>query len=141
MLLTLQEMMELLCLIADERKMTAAFERSVYGALIAGAGAFAGGVMGGLLGIAVGSALGGAVGASIFRGNYIPVRQIIMGLSHGMQQLLYHKVSPIIRRQKQTDMASLTALVMTDGNVQNQLVGVLAKFLTKEVGVKIHYGK
>ena len=141
MLLTLQEMMELLCLIADLRKMTAAFKRSGYGALIAGAGAFAGGLMGGLLGIVVGGALGGAVVASMFRGNYVPVRQIIMGLSYGMQQLLYHKVSPIIRRQDRTDMASITALVMRDENIQSQLVGLLAKFLTKEVGVKIRYGK
>ncbi|XP_072836997.2 protein C19orf12 homolog [Pogona vitticeps] len=136
-----KDMMELLCQVSELREMKAAVKHSGYGALLAGTGAFLGGLMGGPVGIAVGGALGGALGAGMSAGKFKPVPQIIMELSPQQQQQLYKKVRAIIRHLDWTDMAAITALVMTNGSIQDQVLGVLGSFLTNAVGAEIQYGK
>uniref|UniRef100_A0ABM5EV21 Protein C19orf12 homolog n=1 Tax=Pogona vitticeps TaxID=103695 RepID=A0ABM5EV21_9SAUR len=141
MLINVKDMMELLCLVSEVRKMKAAIKHSGYGAFLAGTGALLGALTGGLVGIALGGALGGALGAGMSTGKFKPVSQIIMELSLELQQQLYNEVHAIIRDLDWTDMAAITALVMTNGSIQDQVLGVLGKFLTNTIGAEIQYGK
>ena len=88
-----------------------------------------------------GGALGGVLGAGMSAGKFKPVPQIIMELSPRQQQQLCNKVHAITRHLDWTDMAAITALVMTNGSIQDQVLGVLGRFLTNAIGAQIQYGK
>nr|XP_020634744.1 protein C19orf12 homolog [Pogona vitticeps] len=141
MLINVKDMMELLCLVSEVRKMKAAVKQSGYGAFLAGTGALLGALTGGLVGIALGGAIGGVLGAGMSAGKFKPVPQIIMELSPRQQQQLCNKVHAITRHLDWTDMAAITALVMTNGSIQDQVLGVLGKFFTNTIGAEIRYGK
>ncbi|OXB83996.1 UNVERIFIED_CONTAM: hypothetical protein H355_015507 [Colinus virginianus] len=131
------QMMQLLCHVSQEKGMTAAVKHSGRGALLAGATAFVGGLVGGPPGIAVGGALGGLLGAWMTSGQFKPVPQILMELPPAEQQKLYDEAITIVRSLDWTDVAQLTALVMGSGHLQQQLAGVVINYLTRELSAEI----
>ncbi|XP_031471388.1 protein C19orf12 homolog isoform X1 [Phasianus colchicus] len=134
------QMMQLLCSVSQEKGMTAAVKHSGRGALLAGATAFVGGLVGGPPGIAVGGALGGLLGAWMTSGQFKPVPQILMELPPAEQQKLFDEAIAIVRNLDWTDIAQLTALVMGSGHLQQQLAGVVINYLTRELSaeIKVH---
>uniref|UniRef100_F1NQ90 C19orf12 homolog n=4 Tax=Phasianinae TaxID=9072 RepID=F1NQ90_CHICK len=135
------QMMQLLCHVSQEKGMTAAVKHSGRGALLAGATAFVGGLVGGPPGIAVGGALGGLLGAWMTSGQFKPVPQILMELPPAEQQKLFDEAIAIVRNLDWTDIAQLTALVMGSGHLQQQLAGVVINYLTRELSAEIKYGE
>ncbi|XP_062997202.1 protein C19orf12 homolog [Elgaria multicarinata webbii] len=137
---SVNDVMQLLCHVSEERKMKAAFKHSGRGALVAGATAFVGGLMGGPPGIAVGGAVGGLLGAWMTTGQFKPIPQILLELPPVEQQRLYDNAYAIIRNLDWTDTAQLIALVMGNAAIQERLLGMLTNYLANELKAEIQYG-
>ncbi|XP_061449938.1 protein C19orf12 homolog [Rhineura floridana] len=135
------DVMRLLCRVSKVQGMTAALKHSGQGALMAGCGAFLGGLVGGPFGIAVGGAVGGLVAAKMTAGQFKPVPQIILELTPVEQQRLYEDAHAIIRNLDWTDAAQLTALVMGNAGIQEQLLTVVTNYLTTQFRAEIQYEK
>ncbi|XP_048814187.1 protein C19orf12 homolog [Lagopus muta] len=134
------QMMQLLCRVAQEKGMTAAVKHSGRGALLAGATAFVGGLLGGPPGIAVGGALGGLLGAWMNRAKFKPVPQILMQLPPAEQQKLYIEAIVLLKSLDWSDFARLTAVVMNSHLLQLQLAKLLENYFTRELSAVIKYG-
>lgn len=89
----------------------------------------------------LGGAVGGLVGAWMTSGQFKPVPQIILELPPLEQQRLYDDAYAIIRNLDWTDMAQLTALVMGNAAIQQQLLSMLMNYLTTELRAEIQYEK
>ncbi|XP_074957582.1 protein C19orf12 homolog [Phalacrocorax aristotelis] len=139
--ISVNDVMQLFCHLAQQKGMKAAVKHSGRGALVAGATAFVGGLMGGPPGIAVGGALGGLFGAWMTAGQFKPVPQILLELPPAEQKKLYDEAVCIIRRLDWTDIAQLTSLVMGSASLQQQLTAVLINYLSKELSAEIQYGE
>ncbi|KAM6300341.1 protein C19orf12 homolog [Aegotheles albertisi] len=135
------DVMQLFCHLSQEKNMRAAVKHSGRGALMTGAAAFIGGLMGGPPGIAVGGAFGGLLGAWMTTGQFKPVPQILLELPPAEQKKLYDEAIAILRSIDWTDIAQLTALVMTNASLQQKLTGVLINYLSKELRAEIQYGE
>ncbi|NWZ20620.1 CS012 protein, partial [Asarcornis scutulata] len=135
------DVMQLLCHVSQEKGMKAAVKHSGRGALVAGATAFLGGLMGGPPGIAVGGALGGLLGAWMNSGQFRPVPQILLELPPTEQQKLYDEAMDILKRLDWTDVVQLTALVMGNASLQQKLAGVVMNYLSRELRAEIQYGE
>ncbi|XP_008839766.1 protein C19orf12 homolog isoform X2 [Nannospalax galili] len=133
------DIIQLLCSISQEKRMQAAVKHSGKGALVTGAVAFVGGLVGGPPGIAVGGAVGGLLGAWITSGQFKPVPQILMELPPAEQQKLFNKATSIIRNLDWTDAVQLTALVMGSDALQQKLLGMLVTYITSELRAEIRY--
>ncbi|CAI5782561.1 Uncharacterized protein PODLI_1B041301 [Podarcis lilfordi] len=136
---SMNDVMQLLCHVSDERKMRAAFKHSGRGAIVAGATAFLGGLVGGPPGIAVGGAVGGLFGAWMTSGQFQPIPQIILELPPTEQQRLYDNAYAIIGNLDWTDTAQLIALVMGNRAIQDQLLCMLTSYITNELRAEIKY--
>lgn len=119
--------------------MKAAVKHSGKGALVTGAVAFVGGLVGGPPGLAVGGAVGGLLGAWMTSGQFKPVTQILMELPPVEKQKLFNEASSIVRNLDWTDAVQLTMLVMGSEALQKQLMAMLVKYVTKELGAEIRY--
>ncbi|NXK47444.1 CS012 protein, partial [Chauna torquata] len=139
--ISVDEVMQLLCHVSQEKGMKAAVKHSGRGALLAGATAFIGGLVGGPPGIAVGGALGGLFGAWMTSGQFRPVPQILLELPPAEQQKLYDEAVVILRRLDWTDIAQLTALVMGSTSLQQKLAAVVVNYLSRELRAEIQYGE
>ncbi|KAI6077662.1 Protein C19orf12-like protein isoform X2 [Aix galericulata] len=133
----IDDVMQLLCHVSQEKGMKAAVKHSGRGALVAGATAFLGGLMGGPPGIAVGGALGGLLGAWMNSGQFRPVPQILLELPPTEQQKLYDEAMDILKRLDWTDVVQLTALVMGNASLQQKLAGVVMNYLSRELRAEI----
>ncbi|KAM8963464.1 protein C19orf12 homolog isoform 1-T1 [Lycaon pictus] len=138
--LVVEDVMRLLCSIAEERKMQAAVKHSGKGALVTGAVAFLGGLVGGPPGLAVGGAVGGLLGAWMTSGQFQPIPQILMQLPPSEQQKLFNEVTAIVRHLEWTDVVQLTMLVMGSEALKQQLVAMLVNYVTKELRAEVQYG-
>ncbi|XP_041599333.1 protein C19orf12 homolog isoform X2 [Vulpes lagopus] len=138
--LVVEDVMRLLCSIAEERKMQAAVKHSGKGALVTGAVAFLGGLVGGPPGLAVGGAVGGLLGAWMTSGQFQPIPQILMQLPPSEQQKLFNEVTAIVRHLEWTDAVQLTMLVMGSDALKQQLLAMLVNYITKELRAEVQYG-
>uniref|UniRef100_A0A3Q2HA47 Chromosome 10 C19orf12 homolog n=2 Tax=Equus TaxID=9789 RepID=A0A3Q2HA47_HORSE len=134
-----EDVMQLLCSISEERKMKAAFKHSGRGALVTGAVAFVGGLVGGPPGLAVGGAVGGLLGAWMTSGQFRPIPQIIMELPPAEQQKLFNEAAAVVRHLEWTDAVQLTALVLGSEALQERLLAVLVNYVTKELRAEVRY--
>ncbi|XP_007468187.1 PREDICTED: protein C19orf12 homolog [Lipotes vexillifer] len=132
-----EDIMRLLCSVSEERKMRAAVKHSGRGGLVTGVVAFVGGLVGGPPGLAVGEAVGGLLGAWMTSGQFKPVPQIIMELPPPEQQKLLNEATAIVRRLEWTDAVQLTMLVMGSEALQQQLLAMLANYVTKELQAEV----
>ncbi|XP_038610711.1 protein C19orf12 homolog [Tachyglossus aculeatus] len=135
-----EDVMNLLCCISEERKMQAAVKHSGKGAMMAGAAAFLGGLVGGPPGIAVGGTVGGLLGAWMTSGQFKPIPQIIMELPPSEQRKLYNEAFAVIRNLDWMDAVQLTALVMGNSALQQKLASVVVNYLSRELKAEIRYG-
>uniref|UniRef100_A0A8C3LXU1 CS012 protein n=1 Tax=Chrysolophus pictus TaxID=9089 RepID=A0A8C3LXU1_CHRPC len=133
------QMIELLCHVAEEEGMTAAVKHSGEGALLAGVTAFVGGLLGGPRGIAVGGAVGGLLGAWMTSGQFKPVPQILMELPPSKQQKLCNEAIAIVRNLDWFDIFQLTVLVMGNADLKLLLARAIERFLTRELRAQIEY--
>ncbi|XP_052542817.1 protein C19orf12 homolog [Tympanuchus pallidicinctus] len=133
------QMMQLLCRVAQEKGMTAAVQHSGEGALLVGITAFVGGLLGGPRGIAVGGALGGLLGAWMTSGQFKPVPQILMELPPAEQQKLFNEAVAIVRDIDWIDVFQLTVLVMGSGDLKFLLAKAVERFLVRELNAQIKY--
>nr|XP_012630658.1 protein C19orf12 homolog [Microcebus murinus] len=135
-----EDIMKLLCSVSEQRKMKAAVKHSGKGALVTGAVAFVGGLVGGPPGLAIGGAVGGLLGAWMASGEFQSVPRILMELPAEEQQKLFLEASAIVRNLDWTDAVQLTALVMGSEALQQQLLAMLAAYVTKELRAEVRYG-
>ncbi|XP_014439503.1 uncharacterized protein LOC102482520 isoform X2 [Tupaia chinensis] len=123
--------MKLLCKISKQRKIKETINHLKRGALVTWLGAIVGGALGGPPGLAVGGAVGGLLGAWMTSGQFKPIHQIIMELPPAERQKLFKEVTAIIRNLEWIDVAQLTKQIMGSEVLQQQLLGVLKKYVTK----------
>lgn len=165
----LDDVMKLCCELSANHQIQATVKGSGKGAAAAGGLAFAGGLVGGPLGIAVGQcenaseqysispvlllnsppplpfppslggAVGGLLGCWLTSGQFKPLPQIIVELSPQQQQKLYGDLMAILGDIQWTDFAQLTALVMGNAALKQQLTGALLGYITKELQAEAHY--
>ncbi len=87
----------------------------------------------------VGGAVGGLLGCWLTSGQFKPLPQIIMELSPQQQQKLYADLMAILGDIQWTDVAQLTALVMGNAALKQQLTGALLGYISKELQADVHY--
>ncbi|XP_061825301.1 protein C19orf12 homolog [Nerophis lumbriciformis] len=135
----LGDVMKLCCELSADQQIQTTVKGSGKGAAAAGGLAFAGGLVGGPLGIAVGGAVGGLLGCWLTSGQFKPLPQVIMELSPQQQQKLYADMVAILGGVHWTDVAQLTALVMSNSGLKQQLTAALLGYITKELQANVHY--
>ncbi|XP_010889718.1 protein C19orf12 homolog isoform X2 [Esox lucius] len=136
----MDDVMRLCCDLSANQQIKAAVNNSGKGSAVAGGAAFLGGLLGGPPGIAVGGAVGGLLGWWMTSGEFRPLPQIIMELPPQQQQRLYTDVMAILGSLDWTDLAQLTALVMGNATLQQQVTAALLGYITKELNAQIRYG-
>ncbi|XP_028814500.1 protein C19orf12 homolog [Denticeps clupeoides] len=133
------DVMRLCCELSADQQMKTAVKHSGKGAAAAGGLAFVGGVIGGPLGIAVGGAVGGLLGCWMTSGQFKPLPQVIMEMSPDQQKRLYDDVMTVLGGVTWADVAQLTALVMGNASLQQQVTGALLGYIHRELQAEIHY--
>ncbi|NXF90354.1 CS012 protein, partial [Eubucco bourcierii] len=134
--ISIDDVMQLLCHLSQEKGMKAAVKHSGRGALVAGASAFIGPPR-----PSVGGAFGGILGAWMTAGHFRPVPQILLELPPAEQQKLYDEAVVILRNLDWTDVAQLTALVMGNASLQQKLTAMLINYFSKELRAEVQYGE
>ncbi|KAK2894558.1 hypothetical protein QQF64_012562 [Cirrhinus molitorella] len=134
-----EDVMKLCCELSANQQVKTAVKQSGKGAAAAGGLAFAGGLIGGPLGIAVGGAVGGLIGCWMTSGQFKPLPQVIMELTPDQQQRLYEDIVAILGSITWTDVAQLTALVMGNASLQQQVTAALLSYVQKELQAEVHY--
>lgn len=86
-----------------------------------------------------GGAIGGLLGCWMTSGQFKPLPQIIMELAPQQQQRLYGDVMAILGNMQWTDLAQLTALVMGNSILKQQVTAALLGYITKELQGEVHY--
>jgi len=86
-----------------------------------------------------GGAVGGLLGCWMTSGQFKPLPQIIMELAPQQQQRLYGDVMAILGNMQWTDLAQLTALVMGNSILKQQVTAALLGYITKELQGEVHY--
>uniref|UniRef100_A0A4W5PBF7 Zgc:162297 n=1 Tax=Hucho hucho TaxID=62062 RepID=A0A4W5PBF7_9TELE len=130
--------MQLCCDLSANQQIKAAVKNSGKGSAVAGGTAFLGGLLGGPPGIAVGGAIGGLLGWWMTSGQFRPLPQIIMELPPHQQQRLYADIMAVLGSLDWTDLAQLTALVMGNATLQQQVTAALLSYITKELRAEVH---
>ncbi|KAM8891276.1 protein C19orf12 homolog isoform 1-T2 [Spinachia spinachia] len=133
------DVMRLCCELSANQQIQTTVKGSGKGAAAAGGLAFAGGLIGGPLGIAVGGAVGGLLGCWMTSGQFKPLPQIIMELSPLQQQKLYEGLMAVMGDIQWTDLVQLTALVMGNATLKQQLTATLLGYISKELQTQVHY--
>ncbi|NXF90512.1 CS012 protein, partial [Eubucco bourcierii] len=141
MSISLDDVMQLLCHLSQEKGMKAAVNHSGRGTLVAGASAFVGGLMGGPPGIAVGGAFGLVLGAWMTAGHFRPVPQILLELPPDKKWKLYGEAMAILSDLYWIDAVHLIPLVMGNASLKQKLMAVLKNYLVRQLNAKIKYGK
>ncbi|KAL2093796.1 hypothetical protein ACEWY4_011108 [Coilia grayii] len=92
-----------------------------------GAMMMAGGLIGGPPGIVVGAVVGGVLGYWMTNGQFKSIPQVIMEMTPDQKQKLYADVMPILgsRPIQWTDVAQLTAVVMGDTSLKQQVMAAI----------------
>ncbi|XP_052542815.1 protein C19orf12 homolog [Tympanuchus pallidicinctus] len=134
------QMMQLLCRVAQEKGMKAAVKHSGRGGIVTITTALVGGLLGGPPGLVVGGALGGLLGAWMSSEKFKPVPQILMQLPPAEQQKLYIEAIVVLKSLDWSDFARLTAVVMNSHLLQLQLAKLLENYFTRELSAVIKYG-
>lgn len=87
----------------------------------------------------VGGAVGGLLGCWLTSGQFKPLPQVLMELSPQQQKKLYDDLMDILGEIQWTDVIQLTALVMSNATLTQQLTAALLSYVTKELQAEVHY--
>ncbi|XP_035642666.1 protein C19orf12 homolog isoform X3 [Oncorhynchus keta] len=87
-----------------------------------------------------GGAVGGLLGWWMTSGQFRPLPQIIMELPPHQQQRLYADIMAVLGSLDWTDLAQLTALVIGNATLQQQVTAALLSYITKELRAEVRYG-
>ncbi|XP_062405727.1 protein C19orf12 homolog [Sardina pilchardus] len=136
----MDDVMGLCCKLSGNQQIKVALKNSSKGAAVAGGTAFIGGLLGGPPGLAVGGAVGGLLGCWMTSGQFKPLPQILLELPPNQQQKLYSDIMSVLGSLDWTDVAQLTALVMGNATLQQQVVAALLSFATNELKAQVQYG-
>ena len=90
--------------------------------------------------ILMGGAVGGLLGCWMTRGQFKPLPQIILELPPHQQQKLYSDIMSALGTLDWTDLAQLTALVMGNATLQQQVAAALLSYVKKELRAEVRYG-
>ncbi|KAJ8417714.1 hypothetical protein AAFF_G00225570 [Aldrovandia affinis] len=99
----------------------------------------ASGLLGGPPGIAVGGAVGGLLGCWMTSGEFLPLPQILMELPPKDKQKLYNEIMVVLGSIDWTDVAQLTALVMGNAMLKQQVTAALISYVTRELKAEVQY--
>lgn len=72
-------------------------------------------------------------------GQFKPLPQVIMELTPDQQCRLYEDIETILSSISWTDVAQLTALVMGNATLQQQVTAALLSYIQKELRAEVHY--
>lgn len=136
----LDDVMRLCCNLSAHEQIKVAVKSSTKGAAVAGGTAFVGGLLAGPPGLAIGGAVGGLLGCWMTSGQFKPLPQILLELPPNQQQKLYSDIMAVLGSLDWTDLAQLTALVMGNATLQQQVTAALLSYVTKELRADVRYG-
>ncbi|XP_008839793.1 protein C19orf12 homolog [Nannospalax galili] len=138
--ITVDDIIQLLCLISQNRRMEAAKRHSRTGAVAKTAlGSIFGGLVAGPAGAVFGGAIVGLLGSWSMHDEFKPVPQILMELPPAKKQKLFNQAMAIIRNVNKTDPGVLTLLVMDSIVVQQKLLAMLEAYIFNELQADIRY--
>uniref|UniRef100_A0A8C7C4R8 Uncharacterized protein n=1 Tax=Neovison vison TaxID=452646 RepID=A0A8C7C4R8_NEOVI len=127
--LKVEDIMKLLCCVAEEMKKKGSLEQAVGGMII--------GQAGGPSGAAVcKGGVGGLLGTRMTSRQFKPIPETIMELPPNKKQKLYNEAMAILGHLKWRDTEDLTTLVMHSEALKKQLLAMLEKCL-KEAQVEV----
>ena len=81
--------------------------------------------------LAKGGAVGGLLGCWMTSGQFKPLPQVIMEMTTGQQQKLYEDIMAIVGSIDWTDVAQLTAIVLGNASLQQQVTAALLNYIHK----------
>ncbi|XP_063045262.1 protein C19orf12 homolog [Engraulis encrasicolus] len=136
----MDDVMRLCCDLSANQQITVAVKNSAKGAAVTGGTAFIGGLLGAPPGLAVGGAVGGLLGCWMTSGQFKPLPQILLELPPHHREKLSSAIMPLLTSLSWTDAAQLSALVMANGALQQQVVAMLLNFVTNELRAEVKYG-
>ncbi|XP_042293602.1 protein C19orf12 homolog [Sceloporus undulatus] len=139
MSIDLNDMMQLLCSVAEMREMKAVLPHSEKGKLATFVDAVFGRFLGPPPDIFAENVDQNYIVYHLNSPKFKPVSQIIPELSSKNKQQLYNDALPVIGNQEWTDTAQLTALVKESQKLQTLLLGVLSNFLLLEYQAEVQF--
>ncbi|KAJ3596180.1 hypothetical protein NHX12_002589 [Muraenolepis orangiensis] len=128
----INDVMKLCCELSTNQQIKSTVKGSGKGAAAAGGLAFVGALQ-------VCGVVGGLLGCWMTSGQFKPLPQIIMELAPNQQQRLYADVSAILGNLQWTDLAQLTALVMGNATLKQQVTAALLSYISNLLQAEVHY--
>merc|ERR1711872_538894 len=135
MVIRYKDILELLTVLSEEKKLQATISGSLKGGLTAGLTSFLGGLLLGPIGLALGGAIGGVL-ASMSQ-NFQPVSQVIMSMPEHYQQKLVTAVQNIISNLDASDAIKLIAIIKGNGELKAKVMNEMIRFLRSEMSLRI----
>lgn len=132
-----QDIIELLCTLAEEEKLKVTLRESLQGGVIAGGAALVGGVLLGPLGLALGGAIGGCAAAIISHQKFLPAVQVIATMQPEQRDILARNVRRIMENIDVSDIAVFAAMVSGDLAVRRKVITALIGYLRTEMSMAI----
>merc|ERR1711872_37277 len=135
MVIRYKDILELLKVLSEEKKLQATISGSLKGGLTAGLTSFLGGLLLGPIGLALGGAIGGVL-ASMSQ-NFQPVSQVIMSMPEHDQQKLVTAVQNITSNLDASDAIELVAIIQGNGVLKAKVMNEMIRFLRSEMSLHI----
>uniref|UniRef100_A0A9J8DEX6 Uncharacterized protein n=1 Tax=Cyprinus carpio carpio TaxID=630221 RepID=A0A9J8DEX6_CYPCA len=86
-----------------------------------------------------GGAVGGLIGCWMTSGQFKPLPQVLMELTPDQRHRLFEDIVTILGSITWTDVAQLTALVMGNATLQQQVTAALLSYIQKELQAEVRY--
>jgi len=139
MVLSYNDIMELLRVLSDEKNLRVTVTESGKGALVAGGVAGIGGLVLGPVGLALGGTVGGCLAAYMGHGKFKPLAKVIMEDIKDDQKLqLVNAVRGVMGNLDAGDAVTLIALVTSNDGLRNRVVTEMITFLSRQCNIYVN---
>jgi len=139
MVLSYNDIMELLRVLSDDKNLRVTVTESGKGALVAGGVAGIGGLVLGPVGLALGGTVGGCLAAYMGHGKFKPLAKVIMEDIKDDQKLqLVNAVRGVMGNLDAGDAVTLIALVTSNDGLRNRVVTEMITFLSRQCNIYVN---
>jgi len=139
MVLSYNDIMELLRVLSDEKNLRVTVTESGKGALVAGGVAGIGGLVLGPVGLALGGTVGGCLAAYMGHGKFKPLAKVIMEDIKDDQKLqLVNAVRGVMGNLDAGDAVTLIALVTSNDGLRNRVVTEMITFFSRQCNIYVN---
>ncbi|XP_023233027.1 protein C19orf12 homolog [Centruroides sculpturatus] len=133
----MQDVVEVVCVLADEENIRIAVKESVKGGIITGVAVVVGGVALGPIGLAIGGTLGGIYSAIVASGKFKSAAEIIRCMRDEDKERLVNAVLQVANNFDINDVTRLAALIAGDTILREQILNTVITYLRSEMKMQI----